>query len=107
MPKSGWTEFNDSFSTVGNETPKNVEPREQLKVRVQRLKAGKGGKVVTIISGLSLEANEAKKLLKRIKSSCGTGGTLKGELLELQGDQVDSLMAFLMKEGYRPKQSGG
>ena len=107
MPKSGWTEFNDSFSKVGNEIPKNVEPRAQLQVRVQRLRAGKGGKVVTVISGLSLEIHQAKKLLKRIKASCGTGGTLKGELLELQGDQVVSIMDLLIKEGYRPKQSGG
>ena len=107
MPKSGWREFNDSFSTLGNEVSQSVQPKGKLQVRVQRIRAGKGGKIVTVITGLALESDDAKKLLKRIKASCGTGGTLKGELFELQGDQVQTIMDFLIKEGYRPKQSGG
>ncbi len=107
MPKGGWTEFNDSFSRVRNEASKSTDPKGKLQVRVQRTRVGKGGKVVTIISGLALETNAAKKFLKMLKTSCGTGGTLKGELFELQGDQVDSVMDILKKEGYRPKESGG
>ncbi len=107
MPKRGWTEFNDSFSTLGNEVSRSSQPKGKLQVRVQRIRAGKRGKIVTVISGLGLETDEAKKLLKRIKASCGTGGTLKGDLLEIQGDQVESIMQLLKLEGYQPKQSGG
>ena len=42
-----------------------------------------------------------------MKASCGSGGTIKGDLLELQGDQVKPILDFLKKEGYLPKQSGG
>ena len=107
MPKSGWTEFNHSFSTVGNEVSKSAQPKGKLQVRVQRIRSGKRGKLVTVVRGLAIASDEAKKLLKKIKTSCGTGGTLKEELLEFQGDQVKSVMDLLYKEGYRPKQSGG
>ena len=76
-------------------------------MRVQKTRGGKSGKTVTVISGLKLDEADRRSLLKRLKSSCGTGGTAKGEFLELQGDQVMALLEFLRKEGYRPKKSGG
>ena len=48
-----------------------------------------------------------KKILKNLKIACGTGGALKADFLELQGDQISKAQEFLFKEGYRPKQSGG
>ena len=50
---------------------------------------------------------EAKKILKNLKIACGTGGAVKGDFLELQGDQISKAQNFLLKEGFRPKQSGG
>ena len=107
MPKAGWIEFNDSHSTLGNECFDSDEPKEKRNVRVQRTRTGKGGKLVTVISGLQLNKIEAKNLLKRLKIFCGTGGTIKENCLELQGDQLAQALAFLNKEGFRPKQSGG
>jgi translation initiation factor 1 len=76
-------------------------------VRVQRTKAGKGGKLVTAITGLEIPEAEARTLLKALKASAGTGGTLKDGVIELQGDQLASALAALEKEGFRPKQAGG
>jgi translation initiation factor 1 len=63
--------------------------------------------MVTVITGLAAAEAEARQLLKQLKASAGTGGTLKDGVIELQGDQVAVAMAALEKEGYRPKQAGG
>jgi translation initiation factor 1 len=74
---------------------------------VQRTKAGKGGKMVTTITGLELPEAEVQSLLKRLKSGAGTGGTLRDGVIELQGDQVAAALAELEKEGFRAKRAGG
>jgi translation initiation factor 1 len=76
-------------------------------VRVQRTKAGKGGKTVTVISGLEIADSEALALLKALKARVGTGGAMKEGLLELQGDQVAAVLGELENAGFKPKQAGG
>ena len=108
MPKRSWREFDDSLSTFEVDYSSNQsQPKADRKVRVQSTRGGKAGKTVTVISGLGITNNESKKLLKRLKASCGTGGTIKIDALELQGDQVSIVLDFLEKEGFRPKRSGG
>jgi translation initiation factor 1 len=82
-------------------------PKPQQRVRVQRTRAGKGGKLVTAITGLELPEAELKTLLKQLKASAGTGGSLKGGVIELQGDQVAATLRALEMAGFRPKQAGG
>ncbi len=82
-------------------------PKAQQVVRVQRTKAGKGGKLVTLIKGLAAPEAELKQLLKQLKAVAGTGGTLKEGVIELQGDQIAVALAALERAGYRPKQAGG
>ena len=74
---------------------------------MQRTKAGKGGKLVTMITGLETPESEQKALLKQLKARAGTGGTLKDGVIELQGDQVAAALAALEQAGFRPKQAGG
>ena len=74
-------------------------------VRLDR--KGRGGKSVTVVEGLQLPAEESEKLLKRLKARFGTGGAVKNNALEIQGDHCDAIMAELVKIGYRPKRSGG
>jgi translation initiation factor 1 len=76
-------------------------------VRVGRQKAGRGGKTVTIVRGLPLDAAALAELGKRLRSACGTGGTTKDGVLELQGDHVERVMAWLQAEGYAAKRTGG
>jgi translation initiation factor 1 len=77
------------------------------RVRVAREKGGRGGKTVTTVRGLPLAADALVALGKRLRAACGTGGTVKDGLLELQGDHVERVLAALQAEGFDPKRSGG
>ena len=111
--KGGWQEFSGSSASTARPAAGvsgaggSATAKVQQKVRVQRTKAGKGGKLVTAITGLEIPETEARALLKTLKASSGTGGTLKDGVIELQGDQVAAALAALEKEGFRPKQAGG
>jgi len=82
-------------------------PKAQPWGRVQRIKAGKDGKLVAAITGLEALEAELKTLLTQLKALAGTGGTVKARVIELQGDQVAPALVALEKEGYQPKQAGG
>jgi translation initiation factor 1 len=106
--KGGWREFGSMGAPSSLERPASAPlPKTQQRVRVQRTKAGKGGKLVTTITGLDAPEAELRALLKRLKAAAGTGGTLKDGVIELQGDQVAPALAALEEAGYRPKQAGG
>jgi translation initiation factor 1 len=76
-------------------------------VRVQRESKGRGGKTVTVISGIPLDENALKALAGELKRRCGTGGTVSGGVIEIQGDHRDQLVAHLEQRGYRVKRAGG
>ncbi len=107
MPKGSWREFENTSAKSSSQNSLKTHFKMHAPVRVQKTKVGKGGKTVTVISGIDLGIEESKKLLKLLKAKCGTGGTIKGELLELQGDKVQSALEILKKEGYEAKRSGG
>jgi len=108
MTKGGWQEFSRPESLERSSGPRvEPTPKRLQRVRVQRIKAGKGGKLVTTITGVEAPAAEVKALLKQLKAAAGTGGTLKDGAIELQGDQVAAALSALEKAGYRPKQAGG
>lgn len=81
--------------------PKAPKRRETLLLR--RLKAGKGGKVVTEISGFKCDPDTRTRLLKGLQSSLGTGGTVKGMVLEIQGECREKLKPLLEARGYTVK----
>jgi translation initiation factor 1 len=107
MAKGGWQEFSRPESLQRAAPEGSAPPKGQQRVRVQRTKAGKGGKMVTAITGLEAPEAELKALLKQLKAAAGTGGTVKDGVIELQGDQVAAALAALEKAGYKPKQAGG
>ena len=76
-------------------------------VRIRRETAGRKGKGVTTISGVAQPEAELKALLKRLKKSCGTGGSLSEGVIEIQGDHREKIKAMLEKEGYSVKLAGG
>lgn len=79
----------------------------QAAVRVGLESKGRGGKKVSVISGLPLSDSELDDLTTKLKRSCGTGGTFKDGQIEIQGDHRDKLMTELGKLGYKPKRKGG
>lgn len=76
-------------------------------VRVRRETKGRGGKTVTVISGLPLAEAGVKALAGELKKRCGTGGTVKDGVVEVQGDHRDLLLAELVARGFRAKAAGG
>ena len=76
-------------------------------VRVGRETKGRGGKAVTLVRGLPLDAATLAALGKRLRSACGAGGTQKDGVIEVQGEHVDRLVALLQGEGWRVKRAGG
>ena len=108
MPKGGWQEFSNADSLQRPKGPAAAPtPKADQMVRVQPTRGGKGGKTVTVIRGLELDATGFKALLKKLKTRIGSGGTAKDGVIELQGDQVELALDLLTKEGYRPKRAGG
>ena len=76
-------------------------------VRLHRESKGRGGKAVTLIKGLPLAPAELKALAKALKKKCGVGGSLKEDVVEIQGDQRELLKQELEKRGYTVKIAGG
>lgn len=82
-------------------------PPEKQDLRVQLSRKGRKGKSVTVVTGFQSSPDTLKALLKKIKSQCGTGGAVKENELEIQGDFRDKVLELLHKEGYKAKISGG
>lgn len=76
-------------------------------MRLQRETKGRGGKAVTIVTGVPLAGAELKALAKVLKQKCGVGGALKGENIEIQGDKREVIKAELVRRGYIVKMAGG
>lgn len=75
--------------------------------RVRRETKGRKGKGVVTITGLGLETKALKALAKKLKISCGTGGTVIDETIEIQGDKREMIKTMLEKEGFKVKFIGG
>ena len=76
-------------------------------VHVSRETKGRGGKSVTLVKGLALDALALALLGKQLKTACGSGGTVKDGVIEVQGDHADTLVAVLQKQGHNVKRAGG
>ena len=76
-------------------------------VRVSRETKGRGGKAVTLVKGLALDAAALTALGKQLKAACGSGGTVKDGVIEVQGDHVERVMGLLQAQGYKVKRAGG
>lgn len=77
------------------------------KVRVCRDSKGRGGKTVTVVRGLPLDATALAGLGKELRAACGSGGTAKDGVIEIQGDHVQRVLMLLDAKGWRAKHSGG
>ena len=73
-------------------------------VRVFREKGGRGGKTVTVVRGLD---GDLGGLASDLKRHCGSGGPVKGDAIEIQGDHREKVVARLQAAGYRVKVAGG
>ena len=75
--------------------------------KVRRETKGRKGKGVVTITGLGLDDKALKELAKKLKKTCGTGGSVVGEVIEIQGDKRDEIKLVLEKSGFKVKFIGG
>lgn len=76
-------------------------------IRVGRETQGRSGKGVTVVTGLPLAPSALDDLAKQFKKRCGSGGTVRNGVIEIQGDHRDLLVAELTRLGWSAKRSGG
>lgn len=76
-------------------------------VRVSRETKGRGGKAVTVVKGVPLDSAGLAELGKQLKTACGTGGTVKDGVIEVQGDHGERVMHMLRALGHTVKRAGG
>ena len=97
---------NPNFTFDDGHGEETLPPSDQL-LHVHRETKGRGGKAVVIVRGFVGSDDDLADLAKRLKASCGTGGSAKDGEIIIQGDQREKVMGFLGKEGYRVKRVGG
>ena len=76
-------------------------------MRIMRDRKHRGGKTVTVISGVPASNEAIATLAQQLKKLCGSGGTVKDGVIEIQGDHCEKVMAKLGELGYRVKRAGG
>ncbi|MCF7848675.1 MAG: stress response translation initiation inhibitor YciH [Kiritimatiellales bacterium] len=107
----GFDDRNIVYSTdqgrVRPEKKKPTAPKGDGIVRVGRETKGRKGKGMTLVTGIPLHPEGLRDLAKNLKQKCGTGGTVKNGVIEIQGDHRDVLVAELQSMGYIVKRSGG
>ena len=86
---------------------KKAQPAGDGIVRVRRETKGRGGKTVTVVTGVPGGDGELARLAGELKRRCGTGGTVKDGAIEIQGDHAELLIAELARRGYTVKRVGG
>jgi len=82
-------------------------PPGQQTIYLHRESSGRGGKAVTLVKNLVLSADDLKSLARKLKQECGTGGTVRHGVIEIQGEQRQRIAVALQKLGYKVKVAGG
>jgi translation initiation factor 1 len=85
---------------------KSLPPQQQT-AYLHRESGGRGGKVVSVVKNLVLSEEDMKSLAKKLKQECGTGGTVKDGVIEIQGENRQRMAEVLQKLGYKVKIAGG
>jgi translation initiation factor 1 len=89
------------------EVEEEIQPQGDGTACIRRETKSRGGKTVITITGLLLDKKELSDLNKKLKKRCGTGGTVKNGVIEIQGNVIDAVNDLLVKEGFKVKKVGG
>ncbi|MCC3418957.1 MAG: translation initiation factor [Microcoleus sp. PH2017_29_MFU_D_A] len=102
-----YSEFGNYENSAALERGTPEVPQNQQTLKVEASRKGRGGKTVTVISGFQEKPETLADLAKQLKAQCGTGGTVKDNEIEIQGEHKQKLLEILKKLGYKAKISGG
>ncbi|MBE9210653.1 translation initiation factor [Nostoc sp. LEGE 06077] len=101
-----YQEFGNGNSAA-TERPILELPPQQQNLRIQATRTGRKGKTVTVITGFQSKPETLADLVKQLKTQCGTGGTVKENTIEIQGEHKQKMLEIVTKLGYKAKLSGG
>ncbi|UTA49075.1 stress response translation initiation inhibitor YciH [Simiduia sp. 21SJ11W-1] len=107
MSKNSRLVYSTETGRVDEKAPSLTPPAGDGIVRITRSSKGRGGKSVSVVTGLGLGKDELKTLAKALKQVCGVGGSVKDWDIEIQGDMREKLKAELEKRGFTVKLAGG
>lgn len=99
-------DFSDDWSSDNKDKPSkkvSTEIKTPEKHQLHLAKEKRRGKIVTLVKPFYLDKPTLQTLLKSLKKKLGTGGTVKEDSLEFQGDIPDVLRKHLKNLGYRFK----
>jgi len=103
-----WTSGQGDLRRAESKARKVISlPPQQQTIYLHRDSKGRGGKTVTLVKKLVLSEEDLKDLAKRLKQVCGSGGTIKDDMIEIQGEHRDKIAEALIKSGYKVKIAGG
>ncbi len=97
----------DQRKKQGASAPVKSLPPNQQMAYLHRESKGRGGKGVSLIKNLVLTEKDMKTLAKKLKQACGSGGTVKNGMIEIQGEHRQKMAETLEKLGYKVKIAGG
>ncbi len=97
-PNFKFEEENSSIETL---------PSAQQKLRIRLDTKHRAGKAVTLVEGFIGKKEDLEEFGKKLKSYCGTGGTVKDGEIIIQGDQREKVMQWLLKNGYKNVKKSG
>ncbi len=111
-PSAGQSKATDrvvysEFGTGATERAVPDLPPEKQDLRVQISRKGRKGKSVTLVTGFTHKAETLEALAKQLKAQCGSGGTVKDNTIEIQGEHAAKVVSLLIEKGYKAKISGG
>ena len=103
-----WTSGNGDLRKAESSSNRVISlPPNQQTVYLHRDSKGRGGKTVTLVKKLVLSEDDLKELTKKLKQVCGSGGTIKDDMIEIQGEHREKIAEALIKLGYKVKIAGG
>jgi len=93
-----------------SDAPAPAKPtrKDRGRVDILRVKAGRGGKTVTVVKNfVGIGLPEKEQLARAMQKACGTGGTVKNGQIEIQGDKREEIARILREANFRPVFAGG
>ncbi len=90
-----------------DQSPSPTTKKSDGIVRIMRDRKHRGGKTVTVITGVPAGNQALEALAQQLKKLCGSGGTVKDGVIEIQGDHCDKVQTRLSELGYKVKRAGG